>query len=103
VADAPVPDVTSIEVDRERGVTVTFEDGHECHFVLEDLRVNCPCAMCRTLRDQGRAPWEAEEGDPLRVLDAELVGAYGLRLTWSDRHSTGIYTWVLLRSWCEGA
>ena len=25
-----------------------------------------------------------------------LVGAYGIRVTWSDGHATGIYTWRLI-------
>jgi DUF971 family protein len=33
---------------------------------------------------------------PLRIVDAELVGAWGISFTWNDRHSTGIYSWELL-------
>ncbi len=29
---------------------------------------------------------------------AELVGQYGLRITWADGHDTGIYDYELLRS-----
>jgi DUF971 family protein len=34
---------------------------------------------------------------PLRIVDAELVGAWGINFTWNDRHSTGIFSWELLR------
>ena len=30
----------------------------------------------------------------------ELVGGYGVRVRWSDGHSTGIYTFELLRAIC---
>jgi DUF971 family protein len=35
----------------------------------------------------------------VRPVSVELVGAYGIRIHWSDGHSTGIYTFErLLRS-----
>jgi len=37
------------------------------------------------------------EGD-----SAELVGAWGLSVTWNDGHSTGIYPFESLRRWREG-
>jgi DUF971 family protein len=33
----------------------------------------------------------------LTALGAELAGNYGLRIEFSDGHSTGIYTWQYLR------
>jgi DUF971 family protein len=35
------------------------------------------------------------------IEDAELVGAWGMSIRWSDGHSTGIYSWDALRRWCE--
>lgn len=64
------------------------------------LRLACPCAACvdemtgRPLLDPARVP---EDVAPLAV---ELVGGYGIRVRWSDGHSTGIYTFELLRSIC---
>jgi|SRR5512134_3287972 DUF971 family protein len=63
------------------------------------LRLACPCAECveemtgRPLLDPARVP------DDVRPLALALVGAYGLKITWSDGHSTGIYTWDRLRQW----
>jgi len=45
--------------------------------------------------------------DPVAVpLDVtptaiHLVGAYGLRVTWGDGHSTGIFPWQRLRALSE--
>ena len=33
---------------------------------------------------------------PLRIVDAHLVGNWGLGVTWNDGHNTGIYSWPLL-------
>ena len=44
--------------------------------------------------------------DPVTVpesvapLAIEPVGAYAIRIRWSDGHATGIYTWRMLRERC---
>lgn len=97
--DEPQPPPEAIDVDRSRSVTLTWPDGHVSGFGLEELRVNCPCAFCRNLRDQGRPAW-TPGGEELSVAGAELVGNWGLQLRWNDGHKTGIYPWSALRSWC---
>ncbi|MGH9118193.1 MAG: DUF971 domain-containing protein [Acidimicrobiales bacterium] len=94
-------DVASITVDRDSHVEVTFADGRACRYELVELRMACPCAGCRNAREQGREPWRPAVGRPLAIADAELIGAWGLRITWSDGHSTGIYPFESLRRWCE--
>jgi ATP-binding protein involved in chromosome partitioning len=62
------------------------------------LRLACPCAGCveemtgRPLLDPGTVP------EDIRPLAVEPVGAYGIRIHWSDGHATGIYTWAHLRA-----
>ncbi len=36
----------------------------------------------------------------LRIESAELVGNWGMNIHWNDTHSTGIYSWDTLLSWC---
>jgi DUF971 family protein len=97
-----VATVTDIDIDRERSVRLTFDDGFGCEFDLEPLRRACPCATCRSLRDKGEAAWPRPgQATTLRIESAELVGAWGLSVTWSDGHSTGIYSWDALRRWCD--
>jgi DUF971 family protein len=92
----------TVDVERERGVTITWDDGHVSRFGLEELRVNCPCAQCRGLRDQGEEAWVPGAGaPPLRIESAREVGNWGLNLHWNEGHTTGIYTWEILRAWCE--
>ena len=41
--------------------------------------------------------------DGLNLERIEPVGSYALQFHWSDGHSTGIYTWTLLRAACPCA
>ena len=91
-----------IDVDRHTGVTLTWSDGRVDLFDLAELRANCPCAECRERRKAGQAVWpRSGSHQPLSILDARLVGAFGIGFEWSDGHGTGIYTWDALRRWSE--
>jgi DUF971 family protein len=92
----------TVDVERERGVTITWDDGHMSRLGLEDLRANCLCAQCRGLRDQGQEAWPGP-GAPadLRIESVREVGNWGLNFHWNDGHTTGIYTWEILRAWDE--
>jgi DUF971 family protein len=84
---------------------VTWGDGARRAYPLLFLRSNCPCASCRTLREQNR-----DNSDPFRVIPGQLlqpnsemtgvepVGRYGMRITWGDGHDTGIYTFEYFRA-----
>jgi DUF971 family protein len=95
-------DIESVEVDRRSHVEVLFDDGVRARFELGPLRQACPCAECNARRTRGEpvAPW-ADRGEPITVTGAELSGAWGLSLSWSDGHSTGIYAWEKLRTWLD--
>ena len=97
----PALEPARIDVDRDGGVTIEWQDGHVSRFGLEELRVNCQCALCRDARQRGLAVWP-RPGVPekLRVESAELVGAWGINFVWNDSHRTGIYPWDALRAWC---
>lgn len=95
-ADPPL----TIDLDRSASLRVEWADGRIATFALETLRANCPCATCRTIRDRGASAWPPTHGGgDLRAVDAELVGNWGLQITWHDGHSTGIYAWGVLRAW----
>jgi DUF971 family protein len=76
---------------------IVWEDGHESYLAGRLLRCACPCAMCvdemsgkKLLRDD-RIPQD------VRIAKLEPTGNYGVRIVWSDGHSTGIYTFENLR------
>lgn len=95
---------TGIKADRAtRQIAITWNDGHVSRFSFDGLRLACPCVECKgghahmghpTPREQVR---NAPTSD-LNLVSLQLVGAYAIQPTWSDGHSTGIYTWELLRA-----
>jgi DUF971 family protein len=98
------PRETPVDIDivRDTAVTVTFEDGQCCVFPVPELRAVCPCASCRGWRERGEQAWPRPGmADDISILDAELSGAWGLSIDWSDGHSTGIYAWSVLRRWWD--
>jgi len=101
--DGPVespPAPAAIDVERTRGITIRWEDGHVTFLNLDELRRRCPCAACRAQRDAA-SPAAPTAAAPVAIADVSLVGAWGLSPVWTDGHSAGIYTWVMLRYWCR--
>ncbi|MEZ5341517.1 MAG: DUF971 domain-containing protein [Acidimicrobiales bacterium] len=89
-----------ITVKRDEGVAIVFDDGHRAYYPLATMRLHCPCAECHSKRDAGKSV-RIESTIPLTITDAELHGAWGLAVTWNDGHSTGIYSFQLLRGWSD--
>lgn len=94
---APVPQAIHRADD---AVTITWTEDHVGVYPARALRLACPCAGCveemsgQPLLDPASV---REDVVPLRL---SLVGAYAIRIDWSDGHSTGIYTYEYLRSLC---
>jgi ATP-binding protein involved in chromosome partitioning len=86
---------------RDDGILVEWtESGHEAFFPARELRLACPCAACVD-EMSGRPLLDASTVPPdVRPVSLALVGAYGLRVQWSDGHGTGIYTFQRLRAAC---
>lgn len=97
------PEHTPVEVapteDGSR-LRIRWRDGHTSEYEPRYLRLSCRCARCveemsgRPLLDPRTVP------DGVHPLAIHYVGRYALRFDWSDRHSTGIYSFELLRRLC---
>jgi len=89
-----------VEVKRlpeERRVRLVWSDEHAADYDYDYLRGYCPCAAC-----QGHAPssWTFVDVVEPKVTKIEEVGNYAVCIGWSDDHSTGIYSWEILRQLC---
>jgi len=79
-------------------VVVRWSDLHLSKFPFRELRLGCPCAMCvdewtgEARLDPAQVPRDVQ------VLDVRHVGRYALQFSFSDGHSSGIYSYDKLRS-----
>ena len=94
-----------LDLKKDRGLTVEWSDGTTSYYSIPYLRRMSPSAEMKNLRvEQARNPLailpasavRASSG-PLTALNAEMVGNYAIRITFSDGHDTGIYSWGYLR------
>lgn len=91
-----------IELRRSEGLALTWADGRTSFYPVALLRRLSPSAEARALREALAANpltvLPSSGGDsPLRAEHAEMVGNYALRITFSDGHSTGLFSWRYLR------
>lgn len=87
-------------------LVVQWSDGHRSLYTWKHLRDHCPCAGCREERLQPPDPFrilKANELVPLAPAAMTPVGHYAYKITWSDGHDTGIYTFETLRELCQCA
>ena len=73
---------------------VSWNDGHSIYVDALVLRNECPCAKCKghggNLQPSGIEP-------NTQILHTQMQGNYALKITFSDNHDSGIYTWDNIR------
>lgn len=88
--DSPLP--TEILLHQQsRRLEMAFSDGKRFTFPFEFLRVMSPSAEVRG-HGPGQETLQTGKRD-VEVSSLEPVGNYALQPTFSDGHSTGIYSW----------
>ena len=94
--EAPPPE--AIDVGPAGELRILWPGGPEATIPAVRLRDLCPCAGCveegtgRKLLDSATIPSD------IRPLEINPVGNYAIQIAWSDGHSTGLYTWKVLRA-----
>lgn len=78
---------------------IVWEDGVRTSYTGEQLRWACPCAECR---GEAGSPGRLDRvknlsTDDLRIRDVTLIGQYALQIAFESGHSTGLYSFSLLR------
>jgi DUF971 family protein len=95
VAESGGPVPTEIKLHRSsRILEVTFADGQVFKLPCEFLRVHSPSAEVRG-HGPGQEVLQAGKRD-VGIEAVEPVGAYAVKLVFSDGHDTGLYTWGYL-------
>lgn len=95
MSDTAKPAPTEIRLSKDKStLTVTFSNGEAHEYSAEYLRVVSPSAEV-----QGHSPSQRQTVGGKRnveIMKIEPVGNYAIRLTFTDLHDTGIYSWDYL-------
>ena len=103
------PQTTPVRLDlkKDERLLIEWQDGRTCTYSLAQLRTQCPCAMCKEQRHADAARPKTSLtilpgnfSGKLTVVDAHLVGNYAIKIEWSDKHDSGIYSFEYLREIC---
>jgi DUF971 family protein len=77
-----------------RKLEISFDDGSRFSLPCEYLRVYSPSAE---VRGHGPGQEVLQTGkEDVNVVGIEPVGQYAIKLTFSDGHDTGLYSWDYL-------
>lgn len=81
----------------ERTLGVAWTDGRDSRYDVVELRRRCPCASC--VDEWTRKPIlkESDVPETVRPHRVRSIGRYAMAFEFSDGHSTGIYSYNLLR------
>jgi DUF971 family protein len=96
----------ALQKDGEERLVIEWSDGHRSVYAWQHLRSHCSCASCREERERPPDPFrilkpsEIPQG-PLRPVAMVPLGHYAYKITWSDGHDAGIYTFEALRDLCQ--
>lgn len=84
----------SIQFDRASGILhLVWPDQMLAALGAWDLRCDCRCAACVDENTGIRILDPAQVSKDIRVTKVEMAGNYALRLTFSDAHANGLFTW----------
>ncbi len=82
---------------QDDGLIIVWDEGAEGRLLeARALRLSCPCAGCHDEMTGVPLLDPSQVSEDIRPVSVGLVGTYGLRVTWSDGHDTGIYTFEAL-------
>ena len=90
----------TMDVDRAEAITLTWEDGSTSSYPARGAPGELPLRGVPGAARAAASPCGRSRSRPsrLRIEGAELVGGWGITVTWNDGHSTGIFAWSILRT-----
>ena len=100
---------TKLEIDQDTQLVIQWNDESEQKLSVKLLRDRCPCSLCKDehqkpAKDEPSSPFTIlsdAEVQPLRIQSMKPVGNYGYKITFSDGHSNGIYSFEFLKGLAE--
>lgn len=84
----------------EARLDIDFDDGRSFSYPAEYLRVESPSAEVQGHSADQKQIVAAKKA--VKITAIEPIGNYAIRITFDDRHDTGIFSWSYLRELGEG-
>jgi DUF971 family protein len=82
-------------------LAIKWDDGSESFVSLEKMRRHCPCASCAGETDiMGnvyKGPDRVLGPEAFKLVRIANVGGYAVSPYWADGHSTGLFSYELLK------
>lgn len=89
---------TSIKVVDKEFLLIEWSDNKVSKIKLSSLRLNCPCALCASDRENRSDKYfPIFSADELTLSNINLIGNYAISISWKDGHNTGIYEFGFLK------
>lgn len=90
---------TQLQAVREnKAFRLAWSDGCAAEISFHRLRCACPCAGCIDEMTGIKILNDASVPSDIAPVQLAYSGNYALKVTWSDGHNTGLYTWEFLRN-----
>ena len=108
---AITPEKVRVLLTEGKGLEIDWQDGHKSAWTFAWLRDACPCATCNDEREKKLSLNSSSHATasssvlPMfkpkaRAQAATQVGNYAIQISFTDGHSTGIYSYDQLRTIC---
>lgn len=98
-APARTPALTALKGDAQT-LRLTWSDGVTHTLTWQQIRGNCPCAVCRAKKNEPAPMFiilKPQEVEPVRGTGMQALGNYAYHIDFSDGHDSGIYSLEVLR------
>ena len=102
-----MPEISPVELEKtdDRELVIRWSDESVQRLKFRSIRKACPCANCLEKRkSEANQPkgmlkvLSPAEAAPLDIVQMRPVGNYAYNIQFSDGHSSGIFSFDLLRS-----
>ena len=91
---APWPTEIRLKTDKKT-LVVSFDDGSSYDLTAEYLRVASPSAEVQGHSPDQRITVPGKRN--VEIMSVEPIGNYAIRISFDDRHDTGLYSWAYLQ------
>ena len=90
-----MPQPTDVALsNKQRTLSITWDDGDVAVLPIHYLRGWCPCASCQ---GHGTVVRYQPADETLEISNMYEAGAYALHIRFGDGHDSGIFSWEWLR------